>query len=443
MIRRILLALALLATTPAHAAGEDRPGDYAERVIVTPAPGATLQRVSMPARLLVASRRADLADVRIFNAYGRPVPIARALTPLQQQRHRTTLPVLPILGAADALAVTGVSLRIDERNRASVVRVDGTPQGSGSEVLGVLLDTRRIGDPAVGLDLDVTTPTGQPVTFTVESSPDLKDWQPVADKVIYRNGAQTGAATIALSSQVLQGRYLRVTWQAASRLLSPVTVRAAQVVTTRGNADPLPRVVLTVPAPSDAHAIEFTLPFPATVAALEITLAGTDTLVPVRILGRDHAETPWSPIASGSLFRIGNRTNPPFALQGTRFRQLRIEADARSPGFTAAPLIAARLEPVQLAFLATGTAPFTLAAGKADAAPAYLALDDLLQANGANASAALPLATTAREADPTVQAIAPEHGTPWRRVVLWGVLLAATALLAGMVWLLMRRRSLP
>jgi hypothetical protein len=447
MIKRIVAAaLALLLTSPLQAASEDRPSDYAVRIALTPAPGAALQQVSLPARVLVASRDAGLADVRIFDANGQPVPIALAPVAIRQERRKVSVPVLPILGAADALAVTGVSLKIDGQNRASVVQVDGKPRSSNdSQLLGILLDTRQVADPISALVLDVATPAGQPVTLQVESSADLKDWQPLADKVVYRTSADTTTETIDVPAQDPQGRYLRVTWQATSRLLSPVIVRAATAFTARDSAGTMPRAVLTVPAMTDAHAIEFTLPFAAAVAALEITLAGKDTLVPVRILGRNQDEEPWTPVASGSLFRVSDRgkpsANPAIALARTRFGSLRIEADARSRGFAVAPRIAVRLQPVQIAFLATGPAPFTLAAGKAEAAPAFLALDDLLRTGTSGVTNTLPLATTAGEADPVVAVLAPPHGTPWRRVALWGVLLAGTALLAGMVWMLLHRRD--
>lgn len=445
ILRRIGLVLALLASAPVAAAGGDDPAAYALRVPVTAAAGASLQRLSLPARVLVAARSPQLADVRIFDAAGQAVPIALAPPTQPQQRQETALPLLPILGPQDALAVTGVSLRIDEQQRASVVRVDGTPQSGGAtRLLGILLDTRHIVDPLAALALDVATPAGQPVTIAVESSADLKDWRPLADKVIYHTGPQQTRETIDLPPSVPHDRYLRVTWHAASRLLSEVTVRAASVVTMRRRAPSAPRVVLAVDTMPDRHAIEFTLPFPAAISALEFGLAGADTVVPVRILGRDQGEEPWTPITSGALFRVTDagrsRTNAAFDLHGTRFRSLRVEADARSAGFGATPTIAARLEPAQVVFLATGRPPFTLATGKADAPSAFLRLDDLLQAQGSQA-AALPSASIATGADPVVQVAAADRALPWRRIALWGMLLLATALLAAMVWRLTRRSA--
>jgi hypothetical protein len=447
MIGRFLpLVVALTLMTPAIAAGGDEPAAYAERVPVTPTGGSPVQRLDLPASVLVAARSPDLADVRVFNAQGQAVPIARSAARAPHQQQNTALPVLPIMGAADALTVTGVSLRIDERQRAHVVRVDGTPQQSGeSQLLGILLDTRRIQGPVSAISLDVATPAAQPVTFTIESSADLKDWQSVADKVIYRTSGEIGRTSIGFPRRDLDGSYLRVTWRAASRLLAPVNVKAAAAVTTHRGTAPMPRVQLIVPPSAGRHVIDFTLPFAAQVAALEIEPAGGDTVLSIRIFGRNQSEEPWTPVASGSLFRVTSdgqtRFNPAFDMHGTRFRTLRIEADKRSDGFEAAPKIAVRLQPSQLVFLASGSSPFTLAAGRADAQAVFLPLSELTKASGLQVTADLPTATITAAPDPVVQVSASQQGTPWGRITLWLVLLAGTALLAGMVWLLMRRRE--
>lgn len=443
-ILAIALALATLVT-PAIAGPGDEPAAYAQRVPIKAVEGASLQRIDLPARVLIASRNPDLADLRIFNAQGEAVPIALSTAQAPRQRQSTALTILPIMGAADALSVTGVSLRLDDRQRARVVQVEGTPQQSASSrLLGILLDTRRIEEAVSAIALEVATPAGQPVTFTVESSTDLKEWEQVADKVVYRANGNVGSASIGFPAWDLRGRYLRVTWNAASRLLAPVVVKSASAVTMRAENAQMPRVQIAFPPLTTAHVIEFTLPFAAPVEALEINPVGTDTVLPIRISGRNQSEGPWTLIASGSLFRVTrdgrSRVNPAFDLRGARFRTLRIEADARTDGFGITPLIAARLQPAQVVFLASGPAPFTLATGRADAQPAFLPLGELAKASGADTKN-LPSASVAPEADPVVEVLAAEHGLPWRKVALWAVLLAATALLAAMVWLLMRRRE--
>jgi hypothetical protein len=59
------------------------------------------------------------------------------------------------------------------------------------------------------------------------------------------------------------------------------------------------------------------------------------------------------------------QTSGPVELQGASVREVKIEADAKTPGFASAPDIVLQFEPAQLVFLASGQGPFTLAAGLA------------------------------------------------------------------------------
>ena len=170
-----LALAAVLAGVPAAAATEDVAAAYAERVPVTAAAGASLQKLDVPARVLAASRDAGLGDLRIFDARGRSLPIA--LSPLAAPRVLRTvrLEPLPILGSPDALTVSGVSLRIDA-GRNNVVRVQGLPaEASEAKLLGVLLDTRGLADPVDRLRLVATIPRGRPIGFTIEVSNDLRN----------------------------------------------------------------------------------------------------------------------------------------------------------------------------------------------------------------------------------------------------------------------------
>ena len=174
------LALVLAAWPSIAAAGaagpNDDPASYRVHIAVTPAAGATVQRLAIPAEVLAASQSGDLADLRLFDARRRAMPTARVAV-AAAALHRDVLKALPILGAADALNVTGVSLRFDQRGQARVARIDGTvaARSTDTAVLGALLDARAIAGAGSSLALDATVPAAQPVTFTVEASSDLKN----------------------------------------------------------------------------------------------------------------------------------------------------------------------------------------------------------------------------------------------------------------------------
>ena len=467
----VLAAAALsLCTGVAQAAADaNSPAAYAIRVPVTLAADAPLQRVVLPAEVLVRLQSPGYADVRLFNGAGQPVPMALAgVAAASAPEESVTLPAYPILGAASTgtAGLEGLSLRIEERQGQRVVQIEtaattttagpATPQA----VRGALLDARNVQLPVARMALDVDLPAGQPVTFRVQASKDLKHWQPLAETVLYRADAaaaptapgRLGNEQIDLQRADLKGHYLRVTWGDAA-----VTLRGATLATAR-NTGPRERVSASMATPALANPRElvFALPFATPVAALAITPPGSNVLIPVRVLGRNHREQPWSPLASAVVYKMATggkeQSSGPVELGGVSVREIKIEADPKTPGFAAAPALALQFEPAQLVFLASGQGPFTLAAGlpgATAAASAFLPLASLVPGYQPAQENQLPVAladvaradiTGGQPADGAlVPAAAASGGISTRSAVLWGVLLAGVAALGLMAWLLLRQ----
>ncbi|ODS67021.1 MAG: hypothetical protein ABS37_01515 [Acidovorax sp. SCN 65-108] len=467
----VLAAAALsLCTGVAQAAADaNSPAAYAIRVPVTLAADAPLQRVILPAEVLVRLQSPGYADVRLFNGAGQPVPMALAgVAAASAPEESVTLPAYPILGAASTgtAGLEGLSLRIEERQGQRVVQIDtaattttagpATPQA----VRGALLDARNVQLPVARMALDVDLPAGQPVTFRVQASKDLKHWQPLAETVLYRADAaaaptapgRLGNEQIDLQRADLKGHYLRVTWGDAA-----VTLRGATLATS-SKTGPRERVSASMAAPALANPrqLVFALPFATPVAALSITPPGSNVLIPVRVLGRNHREQPWSPLASTVVYKMATggkeQASGPVELGGVSVREIKIEADPKTPGFAAAPALALQFEPAQLVFLASGQGPFTLAAGlpgPTAAASAFLPLASLVPGYQPAHENTLPVAladvaradiTGGKPADGAlVPAAVASGGISTRSAVLWGVLLVGVAALGLMAWLLLRQ----
>lgn len=468
----VLAAAALsLCTGVAQAAADaNSPAAYAIRIPVTLAADAPLQRVMLPAEVLVRLQSPGYADVRLFNGAGQPVPMALAgVAAASAPEESVVLPAYPILGGHGTpgqAGLEGLSLRIEKRQGQRVVQIDtaattttagpATPQA----VRGALLDARNVQLPVARMALDVDLPAGQPVTFRVQASKDLKHWQPLAETVLYRADAaaaptapgRLGNEQIDLQRADLKGHYLRVTWGDAA-----VTLRGATLATSRSTG-PRERVSASMATPPLANPRElvFALPFATPVAALTITPPGSNVLIPVRVLGRNHREQPWSPLASAVVYKMATggqeQASGPVELGGASVREIKIEADPKTPGFAAAPALALQFEPAQLVFLASGQGPFTLAAGlpgATAAASAFLPLASLVPGYQPAQENTLPVAladvaradiTGGQPADGAlVPAAAASGGISTRSAVLWGVLLAGVAALGLMAWLLLRQ----
>lgn len=219
-------ALSLCAGVAQAAADASSPAAYTIRIPVTLAADAPLQRVVLPAEVLVRLQSPGYADVRLFNGAGQPVPMALAgVAAASAPEESVTLPAYPILGAAStgAAGLEGLSLRIEERQGQRVVQIDtaGTAGATATQaVRGALLDARNVQLPVARMALDVDLPAGQPVTFRVQASKDLKHWQPLAETVLYRADAaaaptvstapgRLGNEQIDLQRADLKSHYLR------------------------------------------------------------------------------------------------------------------------------------------------------------------------------------------------------------------------------------------
>jgi len=441
MIRVMMAAtLALLAgCSPRESADPANPDAYAVRLAVTPAPGGPLQRIDVPAEALAALRSPDRGDIRVFDGAGAPLTMALVpAVPGHAAFDMMRLDAFPIVGPAGALAAEGAELRVEQRDGDRIVTVLRGPAIAARPVtLGALFDTRAIAARARSLRLDAVLPPQQPVEFTVETSPDLAVWTTVGGRILYRReGDRAGALgpeAIPLGDIELKDRYLRVTWTSPQTLLAPVQLRGATIALLRRlDLDDRPAVATSPPQRIDAHDIRFSLARPLALAAAAIEPVAGEMLVPVTLYGRNAPDQGWTPIGSGSL-RSGSSV--PVELSGTAYRDYRIEADRRTPGFAAPPRLKLSFEPSRLVVLFDGRPPYRLAAGIADAERRYLDIGELLPGYRPGAEDRLPQAAVTGSVAPLLAlAEADDRLFSPRKAWLWGLLLLGVAALGLMVW---------
>jgi hypothetical protein len=439
--------LACIAAILAPACGQDnadpsRPGSFAVRMPVEPAPGEGLQRLQLPAAALVGVQRQDLADVRIFDGKGAALPAALvdegAL--VDPEKEILDVPAYPVVGRTGALSLSGVTLRIEDGERARILGAEGEVQrGAGGEagIIGALLDTREVRDPAVSLQLDMELPAGQPVAFTFEKSRDLASWQPLAEKVFFRaEGAADvlGTPSVRLQSVSLEDHYVRAGWSTASPPTAPIRVTAARVVTSKQAASRRVSVSANTPGLVDAHKLQFTVPFAARLSAIRLSGVEEAAIVPVTVHGRSERDEPWRLLGAG-IVRNGEAL---IELRDSGFGQYRLTADERTAGFASAPRLELLFEPAVLLVQFSGAPPYTLATGLSAAPGSYLALEEILP-EGTDAALLPEAAAKASDgASPVIALAAPDdESTSPRRLVLWLVLALGVVVLGFAVWRLM------
>lgn len=437
---RILLAGALLALTGCQAAPDAdpaKPDAYAVQLPVEPATGGGVQRIDLPVQALVASQRADLGDVRLFDARGRQMSLARVGPVSVRSGTSRAVRLYPVVGSLTPVDGQALSVRIEQGATARVVTLDASAPVAPASGGAVLLDTRDVSEPVRAIRLAADIPVGQPVMLTLKSSEDLSDWQLLTEQVLFRGegignsgGEMLAGGTIRLAGADLRGRYVAVSWTVRN-----VRLTGAEVDTSVDAAPARLSVGTDGLVLEDGHHLRFAVPTNAPLAAIRLRAAQGEGVLPLRLYGRRNAEQPWVGVSAGTL-RPGD-AGLTLDVGGIAFAQYRIEADRRTSGFSTPPPLELLFDPVAVIADMSGTPPYRLAVGQAAAEAVWLNAADL-----APAGKALPVAKVAVPAGsaPLVTLGPGESDGPLapRKLALWGALLLGVVVLGFIAWRLVR-----
>jgi hypothetical protein len=444
--------------TAAGYAQAPSPQEFAWRAGVDLPAGASMARVSLPAQALVRLQSADARDVRVFNAGGQAVAFSFLGTAAQ------ATPAPAYTRAYNALALYSAStgsaprpgkgsmrVRIEDQQRSVWVQIDGQPPtaAAATRLNSVIFATQGEKQRVGALKVQATLPPNAPVRVAVSTSTDLANWSavPVRGRLYRFEGDGAPANdTLEFDQPVhLEGRYLRLDWSGQEG----VAVGAVTGVVAPAVRPPV-RVRAELPPAQTAakDTADLALPFATPIASLVLASAQPNTLLPVRILGRNDAAQPWRVLGQAVVYRLGDSINPPIALNGTSVRWLRLVATNGADIAAAQLQASAEFEPVRLVFVATGNGPFEVAAGRANTPAAALPLGVLASALGDRKAEDIPearlgAATVAPVPEPGPLARFRPAGVSDKAAVLWGVLIAGVLLLAGVAWSLLRQLKAP
>ena len=228
MMRRWIL-LSLLISAGIHAA-EDRLEDYAYGVPIETDTAAPIYEFTVPIHVYQTAKRADLGDLRIFNAQASIAPHALRQAPAILDTTTRQVPLFPLY--RDKHPSDGdLHIRVDAGG--AIVEVTGDSGVDATQsVSAYILDTSRESRGIEQLQLQWT---GAPASFLtsvqVEASNDLDNWQTIVNSATLAR-LQHGAYTVAEDRIELGGdpaKYLRISWPAGEQdvVLTNVTVHYA------------------------------------------------------------------------------------------------------------------------------------------------------------------------------------------------------------------------
>lgn len=451
----IALAFSLFTASVAHA---NAPSDYATVFPIDTANAAHdangAWRFDLTPETYAWVQDAALRDIEVFNAAGQPVPFARATEAptIASRDHVATLPVLALPPSASNANASDLRLVIDRDADGRLRRIDAGEQAAAAKTGAKewLVDARGAA-PMDRLMLTWSAPaTGVVARFAIEASDDLQTWRSVGNGTVLaleQDGVRVERHDLALDS--VHADYLRLRRLDDGAELQGLAAQSHS--TERETAAPASHWTQTGNGQRDGAApagiaarFDYTLPAPLPVRAARIELANDNALAPLILSARD-GDT-WHELARVTAFRLrsGEETIRNADVEwpnASRLREFRI--DSRVP-LAAPPRLSLDVRPGRFVFLAEGDGPYVLAVGSARARhadyPVDIALASLRARLGKDWQPPLARLGAARESGGAhaLQPTPVDSPLPWRRWLLWSVLVVAAAVVGGFALSLLR-----
>jgi hypothetical protein len=454
MTRAMVSALAIAF---AHVAAANAPGDYAYvfPIETRASADASAWRIELTPDVYRYVQDANLRDIEIFNADGKPVPMARiAIEPAATSREeRAALAVLDLPAAAATSASSDLRLVIDRDADGRLRRIDaGEGARDAKPSRDWIIDASAFDHSIEALTLAWREPAnGIVARFEVDASDDLEHWRDVATGTVLaleQGGAKLERRDLALGG--VKTKYLRLRRLDDGVALVGLAVEARSIE--RGRAAPSRVWIDVSPAsPADGAApknarYDYALIAPLPVETARIELRNDNALAEIDLLGRasDTTTAPWQNVARLTAFRLRQGDEPLRngdidLTAARRLREFRIES---ATTIASAPKLSVAYRPDAFVFLAEGSGPFALAAGSVGARrpdyPVEPALASLRATLGKDWQPPLASLGTSKASAGDAALHAPPAPLPWRRWLLWGVLVAGAALIAAFSLTLLR-----
>ena len=445
---RVKAAMIVLLGALAAGCGSERSADvskpeaFTRQVAVQPASGGKLQRLTLPPDLLTASKRRDLGDIRLFDARGRLVGMALLASAGGTATSKVDLPVYPVMGEGEGglLQDSELSVRVESDGAVRAVTVDRSNARAG-RMPAALLDTRKLDQPLASIVLKATIPVKRPVSFKLLTSTNLKDWEPLADKVLFRPSGDKpmlGGDRVELAGADLRGRFVGVSWARSGE----VVLNGASAILVGPNKVTRSAVPTTPLKLADPHELILHLPDNGRLTGLRVAASANDGIVPVQLSARAPGRDKWESFARITIAPEQGATT--IDLPVMPVTSVKLEADRRTGGFSKAPRVELLFDPVELLVGFSGTPPYRLTVGQAAATPNFLTTNEIAPGTAASEFANLPRAALASDGQSasTVD-VQSDPGKPQdrRKWLLWTALLAGTLVLLWIAFRLVRTGS--
>lgn len=430
------------------ALGHPRPGfalspdDYRYGISIDAREAGAFYRFTLTDAVHQRLERPDMRDLFMFDAKGGGVPFTVDVR--AKSRKNSTRENIPFFPIHTKDKIRPENFRLDVSTGSSTVRVyssSGGAQQSGKILSGYLLDLRAF--PRAPHTLKFHWKQGAEsfaAPLNISTGSDLLRWRAYAGigtVAEFRQGASVlRQDSVELGARAGGEKYLLISWPDDQR--PPDFTSIEGLVSTT-----LPPALETRLVSADSATStrgEYLYDLGGVYPLASVNLAFEGGYYPRALLySRDKASDPWREFARGDFYKVkikGQQVrNAPLHSGGSeRFWRVLISEDFAP---AKAPDLEVQRLPVEVRFLAQGEPPFVLAFGGESAIEAEKFAELFSQVSVTEADmSSLALGEIHARVGRVEQEKREEF--PWGRWMMWGLLIAAVAMLTGMAWKLVK-----
>lgn len=453
MKRFAVLAAVLISSGSPLRAQQAQDYAWAFPLVLPSGDAGTAWRVELTPEVYARVHDAALRDIAVFNAEGRPVPTARIVEagPATIERD-VAVPLLALPASTPVRVDADLRLVVERDAGGRLRRIEALDPAAATAATtrDWIVDASAIDGAIEQVQLNWDAPAdGVVARFELGAGDDLQAWRPLPGGSVF--ALRQGEARLDrrdLATGGVRAKYLRLHRVDDGPVLDGLRATLRHVAS-EGAGPTL--VWIDAPVMSAAGAAadgverhDYALPAALPLDRVRVDLASDNALAEIVLYAVTGERRDL--LARATAFRL--RTGEDLLNNGdieispsTRVGTLRIES--RTP-LARAPRVQVAFRPDRFVFLAEGTAPFTLAVGSARAVRADYPIEPALASLRARLGArwqppaAMLGSGRASGGDAALRAVPPP--LPWRRWLLWGVLVAGALLIGTFALSLLRER---
>lgn len=451
-MRYVLALVILLTSAKLLMAGDIAPSDFAVGYNLEVDKEGAIYSVAIPEDVYRTVQSSDLRDVRIFNGAGEVVPhgIRNVETDPATLRDTWTVPFFPLFQEIKSGEQSEFSLQVSRDRAGTIVNIQSDPvkDTDDQKVSGYLLDLSSLKQAVSELEFQWEKNTYSSVfTVNIEQSSDLIHWTPLVKKAtlvdLQFDGRQVESRTVQLPRQPQQ--YLKLTWQDSNGPLSLIKISGfSQIMEGRRNYRWLSLDKGTISKKDNQLRIDFTTNYRLPVSRVQIQFPEKNSIAGLSIQSRSDLDTDWRTRCEQVFHDLtieGTAVqNEPCSFQPIADPLWRIVVKQDGAGLqSGSKALALQLGwlPSELLFVGRGAPPYLLAFGSGKLAQEDKKTEDAMLLDAIRVKShdqAIGVAMLGEKVDLAgdLALKSPAESLPWKKLLLWAVLLSGVVLLAFM-----------